>query len=112
MYTYSVYTYSMRANIYIRKENEDKWDKIHDKSEWVNTLLKNSGDTSEYGKKRDIAGIEMITVLSEEISPITKTGDFKVAPETGRAYDMCEHGAGVRMCREKKCKNYQFKKGK
>lgn len=36
---YSVYTYIMRANIFIRKDNEEAWEKIKNKSEWVNNLL-------------------------------------------------------------------------
>lgn len=26
-----------------------------------------------------------------------------------RSFEVCEHGAGERMCRVKKCRNYQFK---
>jgi hypothetical protein len=29
----------MRANIYIRKANEDAWEKIEEKSDWVNRQL-------------------------------------------------------------------------
>jgi hypothetical protein len=39
MYVCSVYTYSMRANIYIRKEHETLWAGIEDKSGWVNQML-------------------------------------------------------------------------
>lgn len=29
-----------RANIYIRKEHEDRWNKLKDKSDWVNAMLR------------------------------------------------------------------------
>lgn len=29
----------MRANIYIRKENEEAWEKLENKSDWVNERL-------------------------------------------------------------------------
>lgn len=61
--------------VYIREENISKWRAIANKSEWINTLLKNSDDTSEYGATRDTPAGPMTTVLSETLpeEPIKQT---------------------------------------
>lgn len=55
------------VKVYVRQENVEKWQSIHNKSEWLNTLLANSGDTSNYGREIDMAVGEMVTVLSEDL---------------------------------------------
>lgn len=35
----SVYTYNMRVNIYIRKEDEEAWNSIVDKPQWIHEGL-------------------------------------------------------------------------
>jgi len=37
----------MRANVYIRKENEEAWHKLENKSEWVNSKLGGPDDSTE-----------------------------------------------------------------
>lgn len=32
----------MRSTVYIRKENQDAWEHIEDKSEWVNKMLQDA----------------------------------------------------------------------
>lgn len=84
----------MQATIYIRKENEDKWNDIADKSNWVNTLLDNSGSTKEYGAVRETPAGKMTTVPSEalpEIPGVVRGSDFVPKPpdpETG--YPCCQ----------------------
>lgn len=57
----------MRVNIFIRKENEDKWNNIPNKSEWINTLLSNSDDTSRFGETKQTPVGPVVEVLSETI---------------------------------------------
>jgi hypothetical protein len=57
------------ATIYIRGENWDKWQKVADKSLWVNTLLANSDDTSKYGVISQTPVGPTVTVLSETLKP-------------------------------------------
>lgn len=61
----------MRVNIFIRQENEGKWKTIANKSEWINTLLANSNDTSSYGATKQTPIGPMVTVLSETL-PATR----------------------------------------
>lgn len=79
------------VKVYIRTENIDKWNAIANKAEWLNTLLKNSGDTSQYGATRDVAGIEMVTVLSEELEPEEENEDpypgYAIHRATGQVVD-------------------------
>lgn len=55
------------VKVYIRVENIDKWNAMANKSEWINTLLASSSDTSNYGRKIDTPVGEMVTVLSEDL---------------------------------------------
>lgn len=64
--------YMPDIKVYIRKENIDKWNNIHNKSEWINTLLKNSDDTSNYGKTVDTPVGPAVTVLSETLPPMAR----------------------------------------
>lgn len=84
------------ANIWIRRDNYEKWENIPDKSNWLNTLLENSQDTSEYGAVKDTPVGKMTTVLSETVPPIT-TGDK--LPKS-----LCEHGQVKGQCFQKGCK--------
>ncbi len=58
----------MRSNVFIRKENEDKWNAIPNKSEWINALLTNSDDTSKYGVTKESPVGPVIEVLNEELT--------------------------------------------
>ena len=80
------------ANIWIRKENEEAWESIQEKSEWLNDIL--SGLGSEAPKPKNF-------VSQAKVDKSTKT--------SLRDYGLCEHGAGPRLCLQKKCRNYQFK---
>jgi hypothetical protein len=53
------------VKVYIREENMDKWRAIANKSRWVNTILANSDDTSEYGSIKQTPVGPATTVLSE-----------------------------------------------
>lgn len=100
---YSVYM--PRYNIYIRKENEDKWAAIPDKSNWINVLLANSGDTSRYGAKRDIAGETFVDVLTEVPDPIKTPAEAKkVVGKLSKPQGYCEHGYSYNMCKFAKCR--------
>jgi len=37
----------VRVNIYIRKENEELWNGLADKSDWVNRMLRPSGKSGQ-----------------------------------------------------------------
>ena len=56
-----------RVNIFIRKANEEKWNNIPDKSNWVNTILENSDDTTQYGLEKKTPARPMVTVMSGAI---------------------------------------------
>lgn len=51
----------MRVNVYIRKENEEHWDKIPNKSNWVNERLEVSTAPSQkpIGKLCKIHGLPL-----------------------------------------------------
>lgn len=53
----------MRVNIFIRKENEEAWKAIPNKSEWVNTLL---ADTNEH--KQEVADYIVASTPQTEYS--------------------------------------------
>ena len=55
------------VKVYIRAENIDKWNAVENKAEWINTILSNSTDTSNYGRKIDTPVGPAVTVLSEEV---------------------------------------------
>lgn len=75
----------MRTNIYIRKDNEDTWDAIDNKSEWVNERL-------------DKPAIDIA------VSNLPKEAyELQVAPIiTKRNEDMkfCKHNAVVGFCKK------------
>lgn len=95
----------MRANIYIRRENEEKWEKVADKSKWINALLANSGDTSGYGAVKDSPVGPMITVLSDELPPLETPFKQRVV-ENSQGF--CKEGhaipEGRSKCMGKGCK--------
>lgn len=101
----------MQATIYIRKQNEAKWNAIADKSTWINTLLDNSDDTSLYGKVRTVAPEvgPMVTVLSQDLPDLaldaTKgTAVSTLRPDNG---DCKIHGTPLTdngKCLQKGCK--------
>lgn len=57
----------MRANIFIRQENENKWKAIANKSEWINAILKNADDTSAWGKTVETPVGPAVTVLTDSL---------------------------------------------
>jgi hypothetical protein len=80
-----------RVNIFIRNANLEKWNKIPDKSNWVNTLLANSDNTSEYGKTRKTPAGKMTAVLGEDLPVFVNDAQF------------CKHNAVKGFCK-KGCK--------
>lgn len=83
----------MNATIYIRKENEDKWNSIEDKSAFVNLAL---GGTdvpvvnSAIKQRKEIEKIlePHLTVMKEKKMA---TGDTD--------YKLCKHGAYPQFCK-------------
>lgn len=97
-----MYTDSMRVNIYIRKENQEAWGKIPDKSNWINALLENSSDTSRYGKVRDTPAGKFVEVLSEDLPVLNDVEDVrKVAKSLAeeKNFDFCKHGSVKGLCK-------------
>lgn len=47
---YSVYTLDMRVNVYIRKEDEAKWNAIEDIPEWIHRNINGTRHGLENGK--------------------------------------------------------------
>jgi len=88
----------MRTNIYIRKENEDKWNAIPDKSKWINTLLSNSDDTSRYGTVKETPAGPMVEVLSADLPPASKAGKEPLNTET-KDYSLCKHNQVKGFCK-------------
>jgi SH3-like domain-containing protein len=81
----------MRANIYIRKDNEARWNDIPNKSAWVNERLDQTQRSAVYS---------------------TKTRQTKTLPPTDlldRAkVDLCPHGYAKGLCKIEKCnRKYQ-----
>lgn len=80
----------MRVNVYIRKEHEETWDKIENKSEWVNDRL----------EAESPAGVK----LSTKIHP----GSNLVVTNTRSAYGFCKAHAtpldSRGKCLQKGCK--------
>lgn len=72
----------MRANVWIHKQNEDKWNAIDNKSEFVNAMLAESD--------------------SESIPlPSVKLGDVLKVPGVSKGF--CPHGYGKGMCKDDNC---------
>lgn len=88
----------MNQTIYFRKENWEKFKDEPQKSELVNLLLARHYDIYKQG------------TLIEDVKYVNSVGSPELEkildPDTGR----CEHGFGPRLCLNKKCKNYQFKR--
>ena len=82
--------------IYVHEDNLDKWNKIANRSDWINTVLRNADDTSEWGQTTMGPVGPMITTLTEIVSPERK------------ANGMCKiHGTpldGRGRCLQKGCK--------
>lgn len=80
----------MRVDIYIRKENEEIWEGIPNKSEWINELLYERGEPSFSGVKKPTQAYE---------------SDFEKAPVK---VNMCKNGhlipTGRDKCTWKGCK--------
>lgn len=81
------------SNIYIRKENEATWNKIADKSAWVNSMLEND------------------VILEPKVIIVDSKESNKQLEKAGSKAKQCEHGYGARLCLDKKCGHYQFRKG-
>lgn len=113
------------ANIWIRKENQEEWDKLVDKSDWVNWHLTEKRTKGVSEKSQPLSSPDLkrqqptqnlrpspktMVISSSEVTP-TKENPGQLKEVTPRDIGACEHWAGPRMCKEPKCKNYQFKKG-
>jgi len=56
-----------QVTVYVRKANLAKWEAMANKAEWLNTLLENSDDTSNYGATIQTPVGPAVTVLSETL---------------------------------------------
>ena len=90
MYTY---TY-MYATIYIRKENEDTWNALKDKSGFINNALGAAGAYKEMPPVEKKALKEVVTTIIPSPTPINKES---------KDYSTCNHG-NVRGFCKKGCK--------
>lgn len=105
----------MQTTIYIRKDNEDFWDSLADKSAQVNSWITAAKEGPEVGTfknpiKRDVRSIK--TPEAENSIGLVPDDSILVGNVKGHLpedLNLCSHGAGPRLCKEKKCKNYQFK---
>jgi hypothetical protein len=65
----------MQATIYIRKENQARWDEIKDKSAWVNAYLEKSPPNSRVLAE----GLEPVsTPIIPKTTPVTKAADVLI----------------------------------
>lgn len=85
----------MQATIFIRKENTEKWLAIANRSAWVNTLLNNTDDTSNYGKTIDTPARAAVTVLTETIEP-----DKPILTKRNEDMKFCKHNAVIGFCKK------------
>lgn len=83
----------MNSTIYIRKENEDRWSAITDKSAWVNAYLSKNPPNSVVIKER-LEPMEPVATYSSPDKFVPKPPD----PETG---DPC-------CIKAKPCKHWQW----
>lgn len=81
----------MRANIYIRKENEEVWDNLVDKSDWVNWHLAAKRTKGATKKNRGAAPDIKIEHTPKDTNPFV-----------GLAKDLCKHGAHPKLCKHAK----------
>jgi hypothetical protein len=92
-----------RVNIFIRKDNQDKWNAIPDKSNWINTILENADDTSRFGAIRPGPAGPMVSVLSEAPGAVGEMIDKAFDNGQGLTYFIdfkpCKHGADPKFCR-------------
>lgn len=72
-----------RANIYIRKENEEAWEGLLDKSEWVNYHL------TERSTKGETSPIDTLNEIDEIIEEVDS-----------KDYSLCKHDAVKGMCKK------------
>lgn len=73
----------MRANIYIRKENEKTWESLKDKSEWVNVALSKLTITNE------VTPVPYSDKPPMQIPSVFKTPTAKT----------CKHGMDPELCK-------------
>lgn len=92
---YSVYTYIMRVNIYIRKEDEEKWLSIPNKAEWLHSKL---ADTPSTPTKQLPDGSTAIVIPFEKNNRLAE-------PKT---VEQCPHGYGKGFCKKEEC-NRKYK---
>lgn len=76
-----------RANIYIHKENEERWEKLEKKSEWVNAMLA--------VKPFSDADLHMI---EQKVNYTHKLKEKKM-PNGDTDYKLCKHGAYPQFCK-------------
>ena len=82
----------MRANIWIREENVEEWEKLVNKSEWVNWHL---DEKRTKGGSSDLGGEPLEPIVRQEL-PAEPTE----RPKTRVRTDICKvHGIEKEQCR-------------
>lgn len=80
------------SNIYIRKDNETKWDNIPDKSAWVNDMIAKSGAKEiffERTKPSELTDSKMDKVINDLRDKVVKPNNVKP----------CKHGYPPTTCK-------------
>lgn len=98
----------MRVNIYIRKEDEEKWKALPNKAEWLSYHLNNP---VKYSYKLSKANESVATSLPpppqsniiKQSNPVGRN-EFKFLNDT-----TCPHGYAKGMCKRAEC-NKKFRK--
>lgn len=106
----------MNSTIYIRKENESRWENITDKSAWVNAMLEKSPPNSKVIAEQleppaeEIKGDDLWPTTNEkpDIKPkeavaSASRGSESATPKNSNDVEFCKHNAVKGMCK-KGCK--------
>ena len=80
-----------RANIFIRKENEEAWKRIANKSEWVNSTL---GAVPVIKSEKVRKELKLPPVIKDP-KDVTKT-------LPAESFNLCKHFANPKFCKHAK----------
>lgn len=79
-----------RANVYIRKENEDAWN-ASNKSDWINEQLQ---------KMSPIVGMTIDTDARMTLTPVIGMGDKLKKVQTDKGVEFCSHNQVKGFCKK------------
>lgn len=93
------YTIGMRTHIWIRKENEAKWEEIMDKSEWINERLSVTVVSDRLAKEIR-KGKNPIPIQEGDMTELkAPVNDIAVARAVSQLPGVCKHGAAKGFCK-------------